>query len=169
MPDINFLAVFVSAVAAFILSSIWYTCFAAQLSKDGNADKSSRPPLWKIGVELARSLIVASVLAGIALQCDVTGWTGGLLLALSLWVAFPVVLWTGAMVWEGTSPKVAAVHAGDWLVKLLAITAVLLLVGCHGPTKQTGVPMLQDDFSVTRTGDRGNDVSNLRGRSGRGV
>lgn len=49
----------------------------------------------------------------------------GLLLGLCLWVGFPLILWTGAILWEGTRWKLAAVHGGDWLIKLLAMGALI--------------------------------------------
>ena len=50
-----------------------------------------------------------------------TTWSGGLLLGLVLWIGFPLVLWTGAILHERTPLKLAAIHAGDWLVKLLVV------------------------------------------------
>jgi hypothetical protein len=44
---------------------------------------------------------------------------------LVLWVAFPVVLLAGSVRWEDVPTKLAAIHAGDWLVKLLAITTIV--------------------------------------------
>ena len=40
---------------------------------------------------------------------------------LALWVGFPLVLWTGAVVHEDTPVRLAALHGGDWLLKLLAL------------------------------------------------
>lgn len=54
-----------------------------------------------------------------------TKWTGGLLLGLALWIGFPLVLWTGAIIWESTSAKLAALHAGDWLAKLLVVAVIV--------------------------------------------
>ena len=45
-------------------------------------------------------------------------------LGLRLWVAFPVVLLSGSVVHEKVPWQQAAVHAGDWLVKLLLMSAV---------------------------------------------
>lgn len=45
-----------------------------------------------------------------------------------LWLAFPAVLLTGSILWERVPPVTAAIHAGDWLLKLLLIAAVLALL-----------------------------------------
>jgi hypothetical protein len=46
-------------------------------------------------VELVRSLVVASVVAGLAELLDIADWTGAVQLGFALWIGFPVVLWTG--------------------------------------------------------------------------
>ena len=40
-------------------------------------------------------------------------------------IAFPVVLLTGSVVHEKVPWRLAAIHAGDWLVKLLLVTLVV--------------------------------------------
>lgn len=45
-------------------------------------------------------------------------------LALIIWVGFPVVLLTGSVTWEKVHPATAAIHAGNWLVKLVLIALI---------------------------------------------
>lgn len=127
MTDLNYLAIVVAAVVGFVLSSAYYTAFGSRLAElnDAYADPG-RPPGWKVLVELVRTLVLATVLAGIADQAEVDSWAGAVLLALALWVGFPLVLWTGAIIWERVPSTLAAIHAGDWLLKL---TAVAVIVG----------------------------------------
>jgi hypothetical protein len=54
--------------------------------------------------------------------------SGGALLGLVLWVGFPLVLWTGAVIHEATPVRLAALHAGDWLLKLLLIGVVVVVL-----------------------------------------
>jgi uncharacterized protein DUF1761 len=65
------------------------------------------------------------VLGGLASLLEVTDWTGALLLGLSLWIGFPVVLLAGSVIHEDVPPKLAAIHAGDWLLKLLVLSVIL--------------------------------------------
>jgi hypothetical protein len=126
MIGLNYLAIAVAAVTAVVLSTVYYTVFAKQMAAlSAAAGDSARPPAWKILVELVRSLIVASVLAGFASKLGITDSTGGLLLGLSLWIGFPVVLLLGSVIWENVPPKLAALHAGDWLVKLLVVSVIV--------------------------------------------
>ena len=46
-------------------------------------------------------------------------------LGLFLWIGFPVILLTGSVLWENIPWKVAAIHAGDWLVKMLVIPIIV--------------------------------------------
>lgn len=66
MSDVNYLAIVVATVAAFVMSSVWYTAFGTRLAELNDAYADAKPPAWKVLVELARSLVVASVLVGFA-------------------------------------------------------------------------------------------------------
>ncbi len=108
-----------------MLSGAYYAALGDQLARVSATD--AQMPPWKVGVELARNLVLAAVVAGLAVRGDIDEWTGGLLLGVALWLAFPLVLWTGALIHESTPVRLAAIHAGDWLLKLLAV-AVLVSV-----------------------------------------
>jgi len=42
-----------------------------------------------------------------------------------LWLAFPVILLLGSVVHENVPWQLAALHAGDWLVKLLVVSLIV--------------------------------------------
>ena len=126
MPDLDLVVVLVATVALFVLGAGYYAVLGDQLARVSQAAAAgSQMPPWAIGVELGRCLVLAAVVAGVAAEADVDGWAGGLLVGLALWVGFPFVLWTGAVVHERTPPALAAIHAGDWLVKLLAVGVIV--------------------------------------------
>lgn len=126
MSDINLLAVFVATISVFIVSGVYYAILSRELATVSRAAGSGeKPPSWTYPAELLRTLVLVVVVAGLASQTAADTWLGGLLLGLTLWIGFPLVLWTGAMLHERTSLKLAAIHAGDWLIKLLAIGAVV--------------------------------------------
>jgi Protein of unknown function (DUF1761) len=130
MPEIDLLAVLAAAVAAFVAGGAYYAVLGDQLAEvsEAAAAAAGKPPPWELAVELGRCLIVAAVVAGLASQGEVDEWAGGLLLGASLWIGFPFVLWTGAVVHERTPPKLAAIHGGDWLVKLLLVATIVSVV-----------------------------------------
>jgi uncharacterized protein DUF1761 len=92
------------------------------------AAAAGQPAPWELAVELLRCLVLATVVAGLAAQGGIDEWPGGLALGLALWVGFPLVLWVGAVVHEKTRVKLAAIHGGDWLVKLLLVAVVVSLI-----------------------------------------
>jgi hypothetical protein len=47
-----------------------------------------------------------------------------LALGTVLWLGFPVVVLAGSVFHEHVPVPLAALHAGDWLLKLLAITTI---------------------------------------------
>jgi|SRR5918997_3465234 hypothetical protein len=131
MDDLNFLAIAVAAVVVLVVSTVYYIAWSKQLATlspaYADAEANARPPAWKVSVELIRNLVLAAVVAKLAQLLDVVDWTGALQLGLALWVGFPIVLWTGAVMWERVQPKLAAIHAGDWLLKILVIAVIVAL------------------------------------------
>jgi hypothetical protein len=126
MPDVNVLAVVAAAIAAFALGGTYYAVFGAQLATVSEAAaEGGQPPPWQLGVEVLRCLVLSAVIAGLASQGEIDDVLGGLTLGLALWVGFPVVLWIGAMVNENVRPKLAVIHAGDWLAKLLVVAVIV--------------------------------------------
>jgi hypothetical protein len=115
-----------AAGASVAASAGWYTAWGDRLARlDEVYAREGPPPPWILPVELARSTAVATAVAVLA---DATGRRGtgaALRRGLGLWGAFPVVLLTGSVVHENVPWQQAAIHAGDWLVKLLLISLVV--------------------------------------------
>ena len=128
MPELNWLAIVAAAIVVFVVSTVYYIVFAARMVdlRQGNEDASGVQP-WKIGVEIVRSLVLATVIAGVVVLLGITDVGGALQLGLALWIGFPVVLLVGSVIWENVDPALATIHAGDWLLKLLIVTAVVAL------------------------------------------
>lgn len=127
MIELNYLAVGVAAVAVFVVSAVYYTLFTSRLRQlsAAYADAEARPPAWKVLVELVRSFVVGIAVAALASLIGITDLVAAVQLGLALWVAFPVVLLTGSVIWEKEPPMLAAIHSGDWLLKLLVICAIV--------------------------------------------
>ena len=126
MPDLELLAILAATIIAFVLSGTYYAVLGSQLAAVSAAAGTPRPsPVVQAGAELARSLVLVTVVAGLVAQTGTDTWRGGLWLGLALWVGFPVVLWAGAMLHERTPWRLAAIHAGDWLLKLLVVATVV--------------------------------------------
>jgi hypothetical protein len=126
MIDLNYLAIVGAALAAFVMSSVYYVGLGRQLAalSPAYAD-TSRPPAWKIAQEPVRNLVIAAVLAGLADLVGIVDPAGALQLGLALWIAFPVMILAGSVIHENVPPKLAAIHAGDWLIKLVLIAVIV--------------------------------------------
>jgi Protein of unknown function (DUF1761) len=111
-----------AALAAFVAGGAYYAVLGSQLP---TADEQMPP--WKLAVEVLRCLILAAVVAGLASRADIDDWTSGLLLGLALWVGFPLVLWIGAVIHESAPVRLALVHGGDWLLKLLLVGVIVAI------------------------------------------
>jgi hypothetical protein len=126
MPDVSGLAIPVATVAAFALGGAYYAVFGDELAEVSEAAAAAgQPAPGEIAIEVLRCLALAAVVAGLAAQGEIDDWSGGLALGLALWIGFPLVLWVGAIVHEKAPVKLAAIHGGDWLVKLLAVGMIV--------------------------------------------
>jgi uncharacterized protein DUF1761 len=129
MSGVNLLAVAAATVAAFFLSSTWYIIFGKarmELLRDRGAtgDVRKTPP-WRILLELVRSFVFACVLARIVVLAGIHGWSEGLVFGFLVWLGFPFMILSGSVLWDRVSPKLAAIHVGDWFVKVLALSVIL--------------------------------------------
>ena len=126
----NLLAVVVAAAAAFVMSSVWYIVFGKERMKllgndPGAAADMRRMGIWKKLGEFVRGLVVAYVLARLVLLLGVADWRGAVQLGVWLWIGFPLMILVGSVMWDKRPWKLAAIHAGDWLVKILLMAVIL--------------------------------------------
>ena len=132
MVHVNYLAVLVAAIAVFVLGWLWYSplLFYKPWMRAKGVDPAvamadAKMPAGKLVIELVRCFVLAYLVAHFVTALGVSNWLIAAHLGLLLWVAFPVVLLTGSVLWENVPVKVAAIHAGDWLVKLLVIPIIV--------------------------------------------
>jgi hypothetical protein len=128
MPKLNYWAVMVAAVVAFVGSSVWYVVFGKELAKVSPVFaelQAQKPAAWRMIAVFAGSLVLSFVVAYlIGLKEDVT-WMGAVGIGCLLWLGLSAVQWMSSMVWEKVPLTMAAIHAGDWLVKLVVISAIV--------------------------------------------
>jgi hypothetical protein len=123
----NYLMVIIAILLTFIASFAWYMLFGKQLAMLNSKayGNSSRPGPQKMLLELLRNAILALVVSYLTSQLHVTYLSQSILLAVVLWIGFPVVLLSGSVLHEKVPVKLAAIHSGDWLIKLLILVALL--------------------------------------------
>ena len=130
-PKINYLAVIAAVVAAAVVSSVWYSpfLFGKQWMELRDVNPAtiadSKVPLSKVFVELVRELLVAYVLARFVTRMGITDRIGALHLGFWVWLGFPVAMLVGASLWDNKPWMLTTIHAGDWLIKMLLMAAIL--------------------------------------------
>ena len=141
MRRMNYLAVLAAAVAAFVLSSVWYTIFGSALMELRGVDPATAAdtatPAWTMLFVIVQSLVVAFVLAYFVVHLGFVDWKGAARLGAMIWV-FPAVILLGSVVHENVPLMLAAIHAGDWLVKLLLMTVILSVWPKGGRRREGG-------------------------------
>ena len=123
---INYAAVALAAATAFAFSLVWYSPFlfgSVWVEAKGNAALTM--PVWKFFVAPLRELITAGLLAWLIDRLGIATWRGAVALSFALWLAFYVVQLAGAVIFDGMPPSLGAVHAGDWLGKMLIMALIL--------------------------------------------
>ncbi len=125
MHKVNYLAV---AVAAFVVSSVWYTIFGNAWMELGSIDPATAAdmatPAWAILFVVLQSLVVAFMLAYFVLHLGIVSWKGAVRLGALVWI-FPAMILVGSVVHENVPLLLAAIHASDWLVKLILMAVIL--------------------------------------------
>jgi hypothetical protein len=128
MRKMNYLGIVAAAVAAFVASSAWYVMFGGVMMELRGVDPAttadSATPAWTMLFVVVQSLVVAFMLAHFVSHLGIVNWRGAVRLGASVWV-FPASILLGSVVHENVPPTLAAIHAGDWLAKLLLMSVIL--------------------------------------------
>ena len=127
---INYLAVVVATFAAFVAASVWYSPFL--FGKEWMELRGVNPaamadmkiPAGKMLGEFVRELVVAYVLARFVVLLGVVDWKGAVNLGVWVWIGFPATLLLGSVIWDNVPWMLAAIHGGDWLMKILLMAVI---------------------------------------------
>ena len=134
MPSPPLLAVLVSTVAIFIVGWLWYSPllffkpWMTLRGLDPAAAMTGKMPMGKLVGELIRCFVFSYLVAHLVVNNELHHITSAIHSGIFYWVTFPVVLIAGGVMWEGMKWQVAAIHAGEWLVKLLLVPIIVVLM-----------------------------------------
>ena|ERR1700694_1554555 len=124
----NFLAVVVAAMVAFAGSAVWYVVFGKELAKVSPVFaelQAQTPSAWRMLAVFAGSLVLSFVVAFVVGLKEGITWISAVGIGCLLWLGLSAVQWVSSMVWEKAPLTMAAIHAGDWLMKLVVISAIV--------------------------------------------
>jgi len=128
---INFIAVLVAAVVAFILGSIWYTVLgkrwqAALGKSDEEIGKTpGMPPVGALIASFVAELIMAFVLAHLLNRAPVHGPVYGAAVGAVCWLGFVVTTITVNNAYPGRKLALTVIDSAHWLLVLAAEGAVI--------------------------------------------
>ena len=127
MIRVNYFVIALVVLVAFVASSVWYSplMFGREFLELSGVSASASPNPVKVICELIRTFILAYVIAWLVVQLNVSNTRAALGLGLWLWIGFPVILLAGSMLWQNVPWQLAAIHAGDWLIKILLFTGTV--------------------------------------------
>jgi hypothetical protein len=125
---LNYWTIIITGLIAFVLSIVYYSplLFGEIWEKYRHAPNPSIPQ-WTIVFAPFRELIVSFVLAKLIVQINITNWKATTKLMLLLWLAFHAIGMIGAILWDNMQWQLGAVHAGDWLMKMIFMGIVLTI------------------------------------------
>ncbi|MEK7554653.1 MAG: DUF1761 domain-containing protein [Patescibacteria group bacterium] len=132
IPDINYLAVFASAVASMAIGFLWYgPVFGKQwiammgFTKEQMDAAKSKGMTKSYVIALIGSLVTAYVLAHFVVYTGAVNITGGLQTGFWVWLGFVATVALGSVLWEGKSWKLYGLNMSYQLVNLLVIGVIL--------------------------------------------
>lgn len=126
--NLSYPAVFVTGITAFLLSLLWYS----PLLFGGIWEHYRNPPnpdvpQWTMAFAPLREIIASFVLAYLIVVTGLSDWKATSRLMLLLWLAFHAVGMAGDILWDNMHWQLGAVHAGDWLMKMLYMGTLLTI------------------------------------------
>ncbi|HEY5038689.1 MAG TPA: DUF1761 domain-containing protein [bacterium] len=136
--QINYGAVFVAAVAYFLLGWAWHSSllFMKPWAKEMGLDKLNKKEKEKRMKEMPKGmignflavLVTAYVLAhsvSSARQMNFSGLTAGLTIGFWVWLGYIATTLLNTVLWEGRSWKLYFINVGYHLVGMLAMGSIL--------------------------------------------
>ena len=138
---LNYLAIVVAAVAAWLSGAVWYTALSkywlaaqgmtVEQAKAKHAAVKGTAAAWAPFVLVfIAELIIAYVLAGLLGHLGTWSVRGGIIAAAIVWFGFVLTTIVGNYAFHQRSYTLMAIDAGGWLVAFVIIGAI---VGGWGP------------------------------------
>ncbi len=131
---INYLAVLAAAIAGFAVGMVWYGVLgdrwmaALGRSKD-ELLPDGKPPVATMATSLVSELVMAWMLAGLIGHIGVASVGGGIITAGFVWLGFVATTQLVNHRYGRFPFSLTIIDAGHWLAVLVAMGAVIGLIG----------------------------------------
>lgn len=134
--NVNYLAVFVSALAGFMLGWYWYSpsLFGDIWIKEAGFTPEKIAEGQKKGMAGMSKQFAVSFLGGFVMVCTlallmsrlgIDSWMGGVKLALLVWAGFVAAVQVNDVLFGGKTQKLYLINIGYYLVSLLIAGVIL--------------------------------------------
>ena len=128
---INYLAVIIAAIAAFVFGAAWYGVLGKQwqaaLGKSPTDGKGKSMPVGPMVITFIALIVMAWMLAGVIghLGPGQVTLKNGILSGAFLWFGFVVTTLAANHAFQGQKPLLTAIDGGHWLGVLVIEGAVI--------------------------------------------
>jgi hypothetical protein len=129
---INYLAVLVAAVAAWVLGAVWYMALSQPwLAAQGKTKADMKPPASKAAavgpfvLVFVAELIMAWMLAGILGHLGGITVKNGVISGAACWFGFVLTTIATNYAFHGRKVMLTVIDAGHWLAVLVVMGAIL--------------------------------------------
>jgi hypothetical protein len=130
---INYLAIVVAAIAAYVFSAIYYTLLSKPWMKAADIKKNRKPaaPWLPFAIAAVADLVMAWVLAGTIGHLGIGQVTlkNGVISGAFIWFGFVLTTTVVNYGFAGRKPLLTIIDAAHWLCVLLLMGAIIGLFG----------------------------------------
>ncbi len=132
---VNYLAVVLGAVAAFVFGGAWYGLLGkrwlAALGKEEAAVRSGPPMALRLAIAVLALLVMAYMLAGVIghLGPGQVTLQNGLIGGFFIWIGFVLTTLIVNYVFQNQKPMLTVIDGGHWLGVLLIEGAIIGAIG----------------------------------------
>jgi hypothetical protein len=127
-PMVNYLAIFIAALAAFGLGIVWHTVmFKPWIRASGKsaAEVERKGYTVPFAITFVALIVMAWMLAGLLSHLGQVNVRGGLIAGALVWLGFVLTTMGTNDAFAGVKPLITLIDTAYWLAALLVIGAVL--------------------------------------------
>jgi Protein of unknown function (DUF1761) len=132
MPEVNYVAVLVAALASFLVGAVWYSpvlfanSWMAENGKTMASVKGASPPMAQLyATAFVTALIAALAMAGLLVTMQHHGLETGIKRGFAAGVCWVAMCFGSSYAFEGKSLRHWAINAGYYVVQFTVMGAIL--------------------------------------------
>ncbi|MGH7175013.1 MAG: DUF1761 domain-containing protein [Minisyncoccia bacterium] len=129
---VNYVAVLVAAIAAFVVGALWYGPIFGKVWRREMGMDDMQPSMKGMGSSMVggfiATLVLVWVLAEFYSMWYITTLPTALLIAFWIWLGFIATVMTNVMWYEKKSFKLYVINVAHYLVAILVAAAVLIWI-----------------------------------------